>query len=116
VTVVVLLMFLRVDGHAHPGMDTALKFGGLSLGHQGASCACVSINKDIAWARRLWHELSIYHLRALGSRDRIAGCGIQRSDKPAAEFNCHGFGDYCTCPGKFRRSCVRRQQCMMLIY
>jgi hypothetical protein len=33
VTVVVLLMFLRVDGHAHPGMDTALKFGGLSFGH-----------------------------------------------------------------------------------
>src|SRR6266568_2249326 len=67
VTVVVLLMFLRVDGHAHPGMDTALKFGGLSLGTKGASCACVSISKDIVWARRPWHELSIYHLRALGS-------------------------------------------------
>lgn len=86
VTVVVLLMFRRVDGHAHPGMDTALKFGGLSLRHQGASCAGVSIEKDIVWARRLWDELSIYNLRALGSRDRIARCGIQRSDKPAAEF------------------------------
>src|SRR5882724_991538 len=53
VTVAVLLMFLRVDGHAHPGMDTALKFGGLSLGHQGASCAGVSSEKDIVWARRL---------------------------------------------------------------
>ena len=83
---VFLLMFLSVDGHAHPGMDTALKFGGLSLAHEGASCAGVSIKKDIVWARRLWHELSIYHLRALGSRHRIARRGIQRSDEPAAEF------------------------------
>src|SRR5882724_1019768 len=83
-------MFLRVDGHAHPGMDTALKFGGLSLGHQGASCAGVSSEKDIVWARRLWRELSIYHLRTLGNRDRIARCGIQRSDKSATEFSHPG--------------------------
>jgi len=31
-------MFLRVDSRAHPGMDAALKFGGLPLGHEGASC------------------------------------------------------------------------------
>jgi len=33
VTVVILLMFFRIDGHAHPGMYAALKFGALSLGH-----------------------------------------------------------------------------------
>ena len=40
--VIVLLMFLRVDGHPHPGMDAALKFGGLSLGHEGACSIRVS--------------------------------------------------------------------------
>ena len=32
--VIVLLMFLRVDGHAHPGMDAALKFDGRTADHR----------------------------------------------------------------------------------
>jgi hypothetical protein len=88
--VIVLLMFLRIDGHAHPGMDAALKFGGLPLGHEGASCARISLEKDIVWARRLWRELSVYHARALGRRNRIARCGVQRSNKSTTEFSDAG--------------------------
>ncbi len=38
VTVVVLFVFLGVDGHAHPGMDAALELGVLSLAQEGAGC------------------------------------------------------------------------------
>ena len=38
VTVVVLFLFLGVDGHAHPGMDAALELGVLSLAQEGAGC------------------------------------------------------------------------------
>src|SRR5258705_6485249 len=65
VTVVVLFLFLGVDGHAHPGMDAALELGVLSLAQEGAGCVRICKDKDIFWTWRLWHELAVYHARAL---------------------------------------------------
>jgi len=52
-----------------------------------ASCARVSSEKDIIWAWRLWRELSVYHARTLGRRNRIARCGVQWCDKSTTEFS-----------------------------
>src|SRR5882762_472291 len=86
VTVVVLFLFLGVDGHAHPGMDAALELGVLSLAQEGAGCVRICRDKDIFWTWRLWHKLAVYQARALRSGNRVAGRGVEGSNKSATEF------------------------------
>src|ERR1700704_4258605 len=99
VTVVVLLMFLGVDSHAHPGMDAALELGVLSLAQEGAGCVRICRDKDVFWTWRLWHELAVHHACALRSGNRVPDAALRGATTPPP--NSRTRVNVCVSPPRF---------------
>ena len=79
-----VMLVLRRDSDAHPRMNAALiSRRHLMFERKGGAAACW--NKDVVVAWRLWNQAAIDHAGALGGRNGIARCDIQKVNEPSAK-------------------------------
>src|SRR4051794_3702248 len=84
--VVLALLATRVDGHAHPGMNAALKMRNLALTNGRPVHRRPRRHEHIVRAGWLRNERAIDHARTLGRGIRSTGAGVQRGNESSAKF------------------------------